>query len=77
MIDKRIKIFFQIRKFKGIKRSGERGIRTLGTNNSYNGLAIRRFSPLSHLSQLKIGKFSCDVTREVKIDQNPRFPSLL
>lgn len=33
--------------------NGKRGIRTLGTKTSYNGLAIRRFSPLSHLSQLK------------------------
>lgn len=32
------------------KRKGKRGIRTLGTINSYNGLAIQRFSPLSHLS---------------------------
>ncbi|KAJ4825618.1 hypothetical protein Tsubulata_039190 [Turnera subulata] len=38
---------------KVIKGTGKRGIRTLGTKNSYNGLAIRRFSPLSHLSQLK------------------------
>lgn len=36
-----------------INGNGKRGIRTLGTNSSYNGLAIRRFSPLSHLSQLK------------------------
>lgn len=32
------------------RRKGKRGIRTLGTINSYNGLAIQRFSPLSHLS---------------------------
>lgn len=31
---------------------GERGIRTLGTNRLYNGLAIRRFRPLGHLSEL-------------------------
>jgi hypothetical protein len=31
---------------------GERGIRTLGTKNLYNGLAISRFRPLSHLSNL-------------------------
>jgi hypothetical protein len=31
---------------------GERGIRTPGTPfQAYNGLAIRRFQPLSHLSQ--------------------------
>lgn len=30
--------------------NGERGIRTLGTFESYNGLAICRFRPLSHLS---------------------------
>jgi hypothetical protein len=41
------------RKYQTITKNGKRGIRTLGTNNSYNGLAIRRFSPLSHLSQLK------------------------
>ncbi len=52
---------------KAIRGSGERGIRTLGTNNSYNGLAIRRFSPLSHLSKLK--NSIIDVTREVKIDK--------
>ena len=40
-------------KYQVINKNGKRGIRTLGTNNSYNGLAIRRFSPLSHLSQLK------------------------
>ncbi|YP_398843.1 hypothetical protein NitoCp007 (chloroplast) [Nicotiana tomentosiformis] len=44
--------------FRNLKKknqviNGKRGIRTLGTINSYNGLAIRRFSPLSHLSQLK------------------------
>lgn len=34
---------------------GERGIRTLGTYDLYDGLAIRRFKPLGHLSkQLKI-----------------------
>lgn len=40
-----------------IRTGGERGIRTLGTNNSYNGLAIRRFRPLSHLSQFSIANF--------------------
>lgn len=40
-------------KYQVINKNGKRGIRTLGTNNSYSGLAIRRFSPLSHLSQLK------------------------
>lgn len=30
---------------------GERGIRTLGTYDLYNGLAIRRFRPLGHLSK--------------------------
>lgn len=30
---------------------GERGIRTLGTYGLYNGLAIRRFRPLGHLSK--------------------------
>ncbi|KAJ6814484.1 photosystem II protein K [Iris pallida] len=49
--------FFQIRKSEVIRGSGERGIRTLGTNNSYNGLAICRFSPLSHLSHLKMKIF--------------------
>ncbi|KAJ1682239.1 hypothetical protein LUZ63_021342 [Rhynchospora breviuscula] len=34
-------------------QSGKRGIRTLGTNNLYNGLAIRRFSPLSHLPKFR------------------------
>jgi hypothetical protein len=34
------------------KNIGERGIRTLGTKNLYNGLAISRFRPLSHLSNL-------------------------
>lgn len=41
------------KKYQVINGTGKRGIRTLGTNNSYNGLAIRRFSPLSHLSQLR------------------------
>lgn len=41
------------KKSEVINGTGKRGIRTLGTNNSYNGLAIRRFSPLSHLSQLR------------------------
>ena len=37
------------------KTNGERGIRTLGTGiNQYNGLANRRFRPLSHLSQMLI-----------------------
>ena len=35
---------------------GERGIRTLGTNRSYNGLAIRRFRPLGHLSNQVCGE---------------------
>ena len=39
-----------IKKYQVIDRNGKRGIRTLGTKKSYNGLAIRRFSPLSHLS---------------------------
>ncbi len=38
---------------------GERGIRTLGTNRLYNGLAIRRFRPLGHLSELN-NFFICD-----------------
>lgn len=33
-------------------KNGERGIRTLGTKKLYNGLAISRFRPLSHLSFL-------------------------
>lgn len=41
------------KKFQVITGAGKRGIRTLGTDNPYNGLAIRRFSPLSHLSRLK------------------------
>lgn len=40
-------------KYQVSEGGGKRGIRTLGTNNLYNGLAIRRFRPLSHLSQLK------------------------
>ena len=42
-----------IKKYQVIDRNGKRGIRTLGTKKSYNGLAIRRFSPLSHLPHLK------------------------
>ncbi|CAL9075115.1 unnamed protein product, partial [Musa textilis] len=45
--------FLRNRKYQVIRVSGERGIRTLGTNNSYNRLAIRCFSPLNHLSQFK------------------------
>ena len=33
--------------------NGERGIRTLGTDDPYYGLAIRRFGPLSHLSKME------------------------
>ena len=39
--------------YQVINEKGKRGIRTLGTNNSYSRLAICRFKPLSHLSQLK------------------------
>ena len=33
-----------------MNKVGEEEIRTLGTIDSYTGLAIRRFRPLSHLS---------------------------
>lgn len=65
-MNKRIKNYSKL-KISSDRGIGERGIRTLGTNNSYNGLAIRRFSPLSHLSPFQIGNFSCDMTREAKI----------
>lgn len=51
-------------KYQVKKAKGKRGIRTLGTNNSYNGLAIRRFSPLSHLSQLTKKDNYCIPLRE-------------
>lgn len=38
--------------------NGERGIRTLGTDDPYYGLAIRRFGPLSHLSKME--EFMCN-----------------
>lgn len=49
---KRAKVFakFEFERYQAINGNGKRGIRTLGTNNSYTGLAIRRFNPLSHLS---------------------------
>ena len=37
-------------------RSGEAGIRTLGTLLGYNALAKRRFRPLSHLTKYGGGK---------------------
>ena len=40
---------------------GERGIRTLGTNRSYNGLAICRFCPLGHLSDESVNFFSVNI----------------
>ena len=33
------------------RRSGERGIRTLGTKKWYNGFRIRLLRPLGHLSR--------------------------
>ena len=50
--------FLTIRKSQMIRGGGKRGIRTLGTKKLYNGLAIRRFSPLSHLSPFQIERFS-------------------
>lgn len=50
--------FLTIRKSQTIRGGGKRGIRTLGTKKLYNGLAIRRFSPLSHLSPFQIERFS-------------------
>ena len=38
--------------------NGERGIRTLGTDDPYYGLAIRRFGPLSHLSKMECNKMN-------------------
>jgi hypothetical protein len=50
--------FLTIRKSQMIRGEGKRGIRTLGTKKLYNRLAIRRFSPLSHLSPFQIERFS-------------------
>ena len=77
MMKKKGSKFFHIGKSEIIRGSGARGIRTLGTNNSYNGLAICRFSPLSHLSQFKIENFLDDVTREVKRLKKPHFLFIL
>ncbi|KAJ6969748.1 hypothetical protein NC653_034328 [Populus alba x Populus x berolinensis] len=41
------------KKYQVINGTGKRGIRTLDTHNSYNGLAIWRFGPHNHLSQLR------------------------
>ena len=39
-----------------LKKTGEAGIRTLGTLLGYNALAKRRFRPLSHLTWICGGK---------------------
>jgi hypothetical protein len=49
--------FLTIRKSPAIRGGGKRGIRTLGTIKLYNRLAIRRSSPLSHLSPFQIERF--------------------
>ena len=51
-----------------IRGGGKRGIRTLGTKKLYNGLAIRRFSPLSHLSpiQKKKNYYAYDTSHKQK-----------
>lgn len=70
--------FFPIRKSQMIQGSGKRGIRTLGTKKLYNGLAIRRFSPLSHLSTFHVPKRKVSVIwyrQEITVATPPFFLS--
>jgi hypothetical protein len=41
-----------------LKKTGEAGIRTLGTLLGYNALAKRRFRPLSHLTKDESGEYA-------------------
>ena len=66
--------------FRGKKDGGEGGIRTLGTGfNQYNGLANRRFRPLSHLTTQRenlanLG-FGVDVATPVCYTESMQAPS--